>query len=341
MRLSKILIIAVIFLIIGNIRIFAGGIIKKGQVGFRFLENPISAEAVGRGGLGTAMLSNANAVFWNPGGLGWIERKMDFSLNYTKGIAEINHTAVAGAYNWTGVGVFAIDLIAMDYGDFYGTRRADNEQGFVDTGVFSPGAWAIGIAFSQRVSDRFSYGVHLKYARQDLGSAWVGTAGKDVDDPNLVITQKSYAQSEPALDIGAIYDFLLHGIRFGAAIQNISREVRYEKERFPLPFAVSFSLTIDPWSFFRPEDKANTLVIGFESRHPRDFKEKIKFGAEFTSHNVLCLRAGFMENYDERGLTAGFGLQKNVANTNLRLDYAFQDFGVFDAVHIFSFGVAY
>lgn len=339
MRLGKILLLAAILWSIGASPA-SSQIVKKGQVGFRFLENPISAEAIGRGGLGVAMFRNSNAVFWNPGALGWITGKFDFNVNYTKGIAEINQTSAVGAAKIGNLGVVAIDVIAMDYGDFYGTRRADNDQGFEDTGVFTPSAFALGLTFSQKVSDRFSYGLHLKYARQDLGEAWIGT-GKDVNDPALVIAQKSYAKGEPALDIGAVYDFLYHGIRFGAVIQNVSREVRYEEEKFPLPFAVSFSLTMDPWSILRPEDKTNSLVLGFESWHPRDFKEKIKIGAEFESHDVVRLRAGYMDNYDERGLTAGLGLNQNLGTTVFRLDYAFQEFGVFGNVHIFSFGVTY
>lgn len=104
---------------------------------------------------------------------------------------------------------------------------------------------------------------------------------------------------------------------------------------------MSFGLAVDPWSIFRPEDKTDSLVLGFESRHPRDFKEKLKFGAEFKSHDLVALRAGYMDNYDERGLTAGPGLNQNVGNTAFRLDYAFQDFGVFGSVHIFSVGVTY
>jgi len=334
------MLIAAVLWNIGNTAA-SGQIVKKGQVGFRFLENPVSAEAIGRGGLGVGMFRNANAVFWNPASLGWIDGKYDFNLNYTNGIADINQTAMAGAWNWNGVGVIALDVIAMQYGDFYGTRRADNDQGFIDTGTFSPNAWAIGLAFSQRVSDRFSYGIHLKYARQDLGDAWIATSGRDVNDPALAITQKSYAHGEPAVDIGAVYDFQYHGIRFGAVVQNVSREVRYVEEKFPLPFAVSFGVTVDPWSFFRPEDKVNSLLIGFESRHPRDFKEKLKFGAEFKSHDLVSLRTGYMDNYDERGLTAGLGLNQKMGNTAFRLDYAFQDFGVFGNVHIFSFGVTH
>lgn len=319
----------------------ATGQVKKGQVGFRFLENPISAEAIGRGGLGLVMIRNANTVFWNPAGLGWLDGKLDLCINYTKGIADINNSSFAAAYTIGRFGILALDFLIMDYGEFYGTRRANNEQGFIDTETFSPQSLALGLSFSQRVSDRFSYGVRVKYARQDLGSAWIALAGKDVDDPELQIGEKSYVHGEPAIDIGAIYDFLFHNIRFGAAIQNFSREIRYEEEKFPLPFAVSFSLTIDPLSFFVPEGKDYSLLVGLETRHARDFQEKFKFGAEFEYQQLLVLRSGYMGNYDERGLTLGVGVKQKLLNNRFRFDYAYQNFGVFHGVHIFSVGVTY
>ncbi len=333
-----VLLIAVTFCFVDPLQ---AGIVKKGQVGFRFLENPVAAEAIGRGGLGLTLFRNSNAVFWNPAGLGWMECKIDFNANYTKGIAEINYSSFVGAYKPGKFGIMAIDAMIMDYGTFYGTRRANNEQGFTDTGTFSPAAFSLGLTFSQKVSDRFSYGVRLKYAKQDLGDAWVGTGGSDVDDPNLVIGTKSYAHGEPAIDIGAIYDFLAHAIRFGATMQNFSREIKYEDEKFPMPFAVSFSLTVDPLSFFLPADNGNFLLVGFETRHPRDFKEKIKFGAEYLYHDLLIARVGYLGNYDERGITFGVGVKHNLVSAKLRLDYAFQEYGIFNSVHTISFGVSY
>lgn len=333
------LVVLLLLLLFGNVS--GEGIVKKGQVGFRFLENPVSAEAIGRGGMGLITIYNANTVFWNPAGLGWIPGKYDVSLNYTKGIADIDHNAIAAAFQIGRFGVIGLDVLMMNYGDFYGTRRANNDQGFVDTGTFSPQAYAIGLSFSQKVSDRFSYGVRIKYARQDLGSAWIGVAGIDVDDPALEIEEKSYALAEPSVDIGAIYDFLYHKIRFGAVIQNFSREIKYEDEKFPLPFAVSFGITVDPLSFFSPFEDGSPFLLGFETRHPRDFKEKFKVGAEYVYDNMLIIRSGYMGNYDERGLTMGFGFTRSYMNSKFRLDYAYEDFGIFDAAHTFSFGVTY
>lgn len=316
-----------------------GEIEKKAQTGFRFLENPVSAEAIGRGGLGVVAFRNSNTTFWNPSGLGWMESKMDFNANYTKGIADINYSSFSAAMSFGRLGVFGVDFISMDYGDLIETRRADNDKGYIQTGTFSPAAYAVGVSYAQKVSNRFSYGVKVKYAYQDLGSAWVGIEGTDVDDSTLVIGREKYNLGEPAFDIGATYDFLNHGIRFGAAMSNISREIKYEREsaKFPLPFAVSFSLGMSPLTFTAIDD-VHDLFIGFESVHPRDFKEKMKFGAEYTYSKMIILRTGYMHNYDERGLTFGLGIKHQLQEMKFRMDYAYQDFGIFNGVHTISIG---
>jgi hypothetical protein len=316
-------------------------ITKKAQVGFRFLEQPVSAEVMGRGGVGVVTTMTSNAIFWNPALLGWTERTVDVSLNHTRGIADINYNAGAAAIRIGDVGVLGFSVLAMDYGTFYTTVRAANEQGYVETGTFSPTAIALGTAFSQKVSDRFSYGVHVKYARQDLGSAWVSTFGDSLNDPRLQLEQRSYDKSTFAVDVGAYYDFLYHGVRFGACLQNVSRELRYENEQFPLPFAISFGLTVEPLSLLFGVDTTHSLILSFESRHPRDFGEKIKVGGEYTFLQRFIARVGYTSNYDERGWTGGVGVRQALSEVPFRLDYAIQPFGIFGAVHYLSVGFSY
>jgi len=312
--------------------------VRKGQVGFRFLENPVSAEAIGRGALGVVLTRNANTVFWNPAGLGWLDGRMDFDANYTNGIADINHSSVAAALKLGNTSYLSVDGLFMDYGTLNGTVRAENDQGFEETGGFSPNAYALGISFAQRVSNRFSYGVRLKYAKQDLGTAWIG----NMVDSSLVKSKKSYALGEPTLDVGAIYDFQAYGLRFGAVMKNVSREVRYEDDRFPLPYAVSFSLSFQPLSFFSESAISKSLVFGFETEHPRDSKERLKFGAEYYVQNSLILRGGYMDNFDERGLTFGLGVRPpEYFHSRIRVDYAYQAFGLFGAAHYISFGITH
>ncbi len=317
--------------------------VEQAQVGFRFLENPVSAEAMGQAGSGVATMTNSNAIFWNPAGIGWIQKSIDLNVNYTVGIANINYLAPTIAIKLGEFGVLDLDGIIMNYGDFYGTRVASNSEGYVETGTFSPQAFAVGIGFSQKISDHFSYGVHFKYAYQDLGDAWVSTSGTSLDDPTLQIGTVKYSKLEPAFDVGALYDFLYHGIRFGASLQNVSRQITYEQQSFLMPFAVNFGLTVEPLSFITGNEASlsRSLVISVESTHPRDFNESVHFGAEYNYARILSLRAGYMIGMDQRGFTAGLGVSEDVAGSRLRVDYAYEPFGIFGAVHYISFGVAY
>ena len=316
-------------------------IIKKAQVGFRFLENPVAAEVIGRGGVGAATTFTSNGIFWNPALLGWIKPSVDVSLGYTKGIADINYSTLAGSLGLGNIGVVGVSVMIMDYGTFQGTRRAATPEGFVRTGDFSPKAYAFGLAFSRSASDRFSFGVHVKYVGQDLGNAFVAATGTAIDDPALVIEERAYAKQTFAADVGAFYDFKYSGIRFGAVLHNVSRELRYENEPFPLPFAVSFGMTINPLEIFTDDKGAQDFQLSFESHHPRDFNEKIKVGAEFRLMEVLTLRTGYMFHYDERGFTAGLGVASTEVGIPLRVDYAYEPFGIFGGVHHISIGASY
>ncbi|MFA3784050.1 PorV/PorQ family protein [Melioribacteraceae bacterium 4301-Me] len=314
---------------------------KKAQVGFRFLSNPIAAEVVGKGATGITTTVNSNGIFWNPALLSLVEPKVDVGLNHTEGIADIDYNAAAVSFKLSDIGVIGVSFLAMDYGDFYATRRASNEQGFIETGVFSPTGIAVGIAFSQKVSDRFSYGVHLKFVSQDLGSAWIATAGDNLNDPNLSLTQQEYTNSTIAADVGAFYDFHYKGIKFAAVLQNISKELKYVNEEFPLPFSISFGLSIQPLDFFMNMQEEQSFILNFESVHPRDYKEKVKIGGEYKFMNTLFLRAGYMMNYDERGWTAGIGFKYMVSQIPFRIDYAYEPFGVLGDRHYFSVGISY
>ena len=303
---------------------------KQGQAGFRFLENPVGAEVVGRGGLGVTMLRNSTSLFWNPAGVAWITDDLDLAMHYTAGIADINQASGAAGYNLGRFGVVAASFTWMDYGVFYQTRRSGDEGGFEDTGTFSPNAFAVGIGYGRAMSDRFSFGVHVKLAHQDLGAGWIQTGD---DAPH----EQSYSLTVPVLDVGALYDFKAYGLTFGASMQNISQEVRYYHEQFPLPFAVRFSMTVNPLlvAGYDP-GPMHSVTLGAESWRGRDFGDRFQFGGEYGFMDVFFARAGYMTGYSERGLTLGAGVRQ----FDLRFDYAYQAFGIFGGVHMLSLGTS-
>ncbi len=228
----------------------------------------------------------------------------------------------------------------MDYGNST-VRGAQTMSRFRGDRYVLSTAFAAGLSFAQRVSDRFSYGVRLKYAYQDLGTVTIGIEGANLSDTSLVTDVVENAHGEPAIDIGATYDFIDSGVRFGAVIQNVSREVTYVREAFPLPFSVSFSIHAELLELLNKESELHGLTLGVESTHPRDYREKVKFGAEYRYMNTFFVRAGYRINYDQRGLTFGLGLHKKIGAARLRFDYSYEVYRVFGGVNTISIGTAF
>jgi len=114
--------------------------------------------------------------------------------------------------------MIGLSLTRMDYGTFYQTHRATNEAGYIETGTFSPQAYAIGLGFARAMSDRFSFGIHAKWVHQDLGSAWIAEEEANANLPldELTLRQKPYRLSVVAFDVGAYYDFQAYGLYVSA-----------------------------------------------------------------------------------------------------------------------------
>src|SRR5690606_1999453 len=123
-----------------------------------------------------------------------------------------------------------VNVVAVDYGDFEGTVRADNASGYEDTGIFSPTAMAIGVGYARALSDRFAIGGGVKYAVQDLGEFAVSRNGAG-------FTNDDYKLSTPAFDFGVLYKTGFRSLNLAMSVRNFSRELKYEQENFELPLS--------------------------------------------------------------------------------------------------------
>jgi hypothetical protein len=197
---------------------------KLGQTGFQFLSIHPDARGAAMGEALTAVPGYSISVFYNPANISFIEAGLDFSLNQNQWIFDINHYSGSFAFRpWQGrYGVFALSFLSVDYGEFIGTIvDPTSEGGFLETGNFSPTAYAVGVAYSKALSDRFGFGLHLKYVSQDLGSSPIPSPDRDPGDPeDLRTTTKSYSEGVLAFDFGTIYRTGFKSLAFGMSVQN-------------------------------------------------------------------------------------------------------------------------
>lgn len=306
---------------------------KIAQTGMKFLSVSTDARMSAMSNAVTSLDgSSSAALFYNPASMANAAWQSSFSLGKTKWIADINYVYGSFAYRpgQGQYGVFGLSFVAVDYGDFLGTIRAENEQGFLDVGTFSPSAYAIGLGYAKALSSKFSVGGHARYVKQDL----VGGAADFLNSQTVVAY--NYEQHVFAFDFGILYKTGFKSLTFGMNVHNFSREIQYIQESFQLPLVFEMGLSINMMDFVDVDQNQHSLLISLDAVHPRDFSEQIDFGLEYVFMKTFALRAGYTTPTDEQGLSFGLGIKQTIAGIGFDLDYAYTSFGVFEDIHRFT-----
>ena len=316
---------------------------KLAQTGMKFLNVSLDARSTAFGDAVTSLENNSISMFYNPAAMARLENIADISLGSTQFIADINYYSGAAAFApFNGdFGIIGFSFVSVDYGDFLGTVRANNEQGYVDVGTFSPTAMAFGIGYAKALSEKFSVGGNVKYVRQSLGTSVVNDLQIDPFQGYISGTTEDNELSVLAFDFGVLYKTGYKSLNIGMSVRNFAREVKYKSEGFQLPLIFQLGASFNFADIMDIDRNEHSLVVSVDANHPRDFPEQIMVGVEYTFLNLLSLRGGFSAPNDERNFSAGVGLKKDIGGLDLAFDYAYTPFGIFNDVHRISLNFAY
>ncbi len=313
------------------------GQVKLAQTGLKFLSVGADARASGLGDAITALEGNSTSMFYNPSGMARQNSFVDISFSNTKWIADIDymHASISVAPEEGLYGVFGVSIASVDYGEFKRTIRGNTEE-YIDLGTFSPTAIAVGLGYAKALSDKFSVGGNIKYVYQDLGSGHVvaiNTSG-GYDTQSFDINVMSF-------DFGVLYKTGFKSLTFGMSLRNFSQEIEYIEESFQLPLTFKIGLSMNMLDIMELEKDEHSFLVSVDASHPRDYKEQLHIGGEYTFMNILSLRAGYVSPTDEQGINFGAGLKHSFVGFNFGVDYSYLDFGVFDNVNRFSINISY
>lgn len=315
---------------------------KVGTTSFQFLKVMPSARGCALGEAFSAIANRSDAVFFNPAALARV-RQFDLSVDYLDYFLDISHFGVSAAYSIRNLGTFGFQGIMTNMDEIKVTTVEALD--FID-GVYlgytgetiTPASQVFGLSFARELTDKFSFGITAKYAREDLG---VKSAGNFMFDAGL-----TYDTGFKSLMIAAVVRHFGPEVRFYDKV-NLPRYdastdstyyQRYTGKSYPLPQTfnigvATYLVSSNEGSWLHSENQS--LLLAFDMAQPRDYDQQFNFGLEYGFNNILFVRAGYKMNYDEESVSFGFGLAFN----NYRIDYAFSDFGDYlDSVHRFSFG---
>lgn len=310
---------------------------KLAQTSMKWLSIPVGARPMAMGTAYFCMGGSAADLFWNPAGTGFVPTSQ-FFISYMPWIADIHQEAIAFAKPLRRFGVVSASVRYIDFGVQQGTRRVDQDWEY--TGEFSPSAYQLGLGFSQRITDRFSYGLHLSYAKENLGSVlYAPVIGGDFANP----LKKSSTMGLFNVDFGILYYTGFHDLRLAMTLRNFSEEGGYGNVGNPIPMDLRFGMAMNVLSLFFDPNSQHKVIFAWDLSHPRDYSERLHFGLEYVFADLLALRTGYKTNYDEENISFGAGINSKVGlgSTKVGFDYAFVPFGVFDSVQVFSFTLGF
>jgi hypothetical protein len=285
---------------------------KVATVGAQFLEIGVSARAVGMGEAFVSIADDASAIFYNPAGLTQLyEKELMFShIDYT---ADINYEFGAMAIPiWSLGGVLGFGFYMLDGG----TMNETTYEHPTGTGrTFGAKEYALSASYARSLTDHFSVGVTVKLIdelfEEERSTGW-------------------------AADVGTIYDTGFRGFRISMVISNFGPDMSFIKEEYPLPINFKFGGAINII-----ESEYHRAILSMEGSHPSDNLEKYATGVEYTFKDMFSLRMGRKFQLDAGGFSAGAGVLLPVADWNIRMDYAYFDFGVLESVHRFTLGMSF
>lgn len=279
---------------------------RAGISALTFLKIDPSPRSSGMAGANVALRGDAYATNWNPASIADLESFSIAGAN-TFWVAGINY-AFASATTPTKAGHFSLSVTSLTTGRM--ERRTEFQPG--GTGeYFYASNTAVGLTYSKRLSDYFSFGATLKYVNETLAE-FVAHTG--------------------VLDLGFLYTTDFKDLSFAVTVHSfgpnskLNGEIEQEGfnqqpinlESYPAPTVFKLGVSMVPW---KKEDMSLTTIV--QLNHPNDNAENIRLAVEYEYLNLLFFRLGYKINVPDQTLpTGGLGVRARIGKHALRFDYS-------------------
>ncbi|GBD87479.1 outer membrane protein transport protein [bacterium BMS3Abin03] len=285
----------------------------------QFLKIGVGGRASALGDAFIAISNDASALYWNPAGLVQFE-KNQVIFSHNKWVVDINHDFLGGVYHFGGNYAIGVSLTGLSMDDMPVTTE------FAPFGTgqfFSFSDLAIAVTYSQKMTDKFSFGATVRYIEETLDKLKMRGV---------------------MIDLGTYYWTGLGSTRFAVVVSNFGAELAPDGEvvlvgkrkksdwqSFAPPTMFRIGFAFEPY-----ESKEHKLTTSLQLNHPNDNSENFAVGLEYVWNKILFIRGGYKFNVDEQDYSFGAGLNVPISIAEFTLDYSFSNFQRLGSAHRFS-----
>ncbi|GEM_PF-963593 len=273
------------------------------SVGAKFLTLGIGAREVAMGSIGSVLVRDANATYFNPALLSFV-KSGNLSAMHSNYLLDMRMESVSLSYPFgkifTGINFYGFFVSELE-------GRSGPSETFIPFGASFLNS---NFSLSTLLFKNLSIGLTLK---------------------NIYEKIDTFSSSSFAFDIGVVYKPEKSYFEVGGVISNIGGKLKLRSENFELPSSFKIGA-----GFYYKNVKFALEVF-------KIFKENTEFkiGGEYTIKEILSLRAGYVTGYSQTSSLAGFTTGFGVKYHNFNFDYAFQPYGDLGNVHRVSVGFAF
>ena len=307
------------------------------------------SRAGGMGDVCVATSPDANSLHWNPAKFAFVEDEVGFAVSYVPWlralVPDINLSYLAGYKKLNKNEAIAMELRYFTLGDITFTDVIGN-----NLGQYKPSEFAIGSAYSRKLSDQFSLAISGRYIYSNLtGGQSAGgittNAGQSVaaDVAGYFRKDIRIAKKDMELALGAnisnignkvrytetsTRDFIPINLRLGTALNADLDEYNkisfaFDINKLLVPTPPIYNDSIDGQIDFGQDPNVSVVSGIFQSfgDAPGGFSEEMReinfsVGTEYWYDDQFAVRAGYFNEHNTKGgrkfFTFGSGVKYNV-----------------------------
>ena len=307
------------------------------------------SRAGGMGDVGVATSPDANSLHWNPAKFAFVEDEVGFAVSYVPWlralVPDINLSYLAGYKKLNKNEAIAMELRYFTLGDITFTDVIGN-----NLGQYKPSEFALGSAYSRKLSDQFSLAISGRYIYSNLtGGQSAGgittNAGQSIaaDVAGYYRKDIRIAKKDMQLALGAnvsnignkvrytetsTRDFIPINLRLGSALNADLDEYNkisfaFDINKLLVPTPPIYNDSIDGQIDFGQDPNVSVVSGIFQSfgDAPGGFSEEMReinysIGTEYWYDDQFAVRAGYFNEHNTKGgrkfFTFGSGVKYNV-----------------------------
>jgi len=276
------------------------------------------ARAVGMGCSFVGVCDDAEATYYNDGGLPFIGHN-DVQFMYVKwlpGLWPDMYYTFLSAVKWEGDRAMGIHFIYLNTGLTQGYDEEGNP-----IGTWTTFDWAVKVSYAIKLKENMGIGAGAKFIYSFLCPEWALKA------VNIGLTQGGRGTAA-AIDLGLFYDYDF--FKYGIALQNIGSTIKYTEsgEGDPLPRALRMGFSIIPirneyYSLLLTTEFVKVIIGLIDEMREGEYRyiwnDTWKgIGFEVNFFRLFAVRGGYF--WDTDGKREGYTWGASVGYRTLRID---------------------